>query len=224
MMPSRLIRRRRTLFLRDERGGGWVKSQGCKHSKPFHVHLLKAAYLPELKLKKRGRRVLTVGFASPSHWMGTVRFGECVWDPEGRELFRRGRTVHLQPKTYRLLEVLLEQRPAAISKEELIERIWPKVFVGDGNLARLVADLREAIGDDGEQPFIRTIRGFGYALRAEMGAKKAEPAEGPVFKLLWKDREIALSPGENPLGRDPRSVARVDVASVSRHHATIRID
>jgi DNA-binding winged helix-turn-helix (wHTH) protein len=156
--------------------------------------------------------------------MGTIRFGECVWDPESRELFRRGRSVHLQPKTYRLLEVLFERRPAAVSKEELIEKIWPKVFVGDGNLARLVADLREAIGDDGEDSLIRTIRGFGYAFRAEPEAKAAPPSGGPVFKLLWRDREIALSPGENMLGRDPRSVARIDVASVSRQHARIRIE
>src|SRR5262245_18878099 len=183
----------RPIALAEERRGGGKEDQGRKHLESFHVHLLKAAYLPGLELKKRGRRVLTVGFASPTHLMGTVRCGECVWDPESRELFRRGRTVHLQPKTYRLLEVLFERRPAAISKEERIERIWPKVFVGDGNLARLVADLREAIGDDGEPAVIWTIRGFGYALRAEGGAAtKALSADGPVFKLLWKDREIAL--------------------------------
>jgi DNA-binding winged helix-turn-helix (wHTH) protein len=156
--------------------------------------------------------------------MGPIRFGECIWNPESRELFRRGRIVHLQPKTRRLLEVLFQRRPAAISKEGLIEKIWPRVFVGDGNLPKLVADLREAIGDGGEDSFVRTIRGFGYAFRAESEAKAAQLSEGPVFKLLWRDREIALSVGESLLGRDPRSVARIDVASVSRQHARILIE
>jgi pSer/pThr/pTyr-binding forkhead associated (FHA) protein len=48
-------------------------------------------------------------------------------------------------------------------------------------------------------------------------------SDRPVFKLIWGDREIALEEGENLLGRDPLSVACIDVASVSRHHARITV-
>jgi DNA-binding winged helix-turn-helix (wHTH) protein len=151
----------------------------------------------------------------------TIGFGDCVLDNETREVLRGGKPLHLQPKGFKLLEVLVERRPKAVSKEELMGLLWPKTFVAEGNLARLVAELREVIGDDAHEPrFIRTVHGFGYAFHG-----KAAPAskDRPVFKLIWGDREIALEEGENLLGRDPLSVACIDVASVSRHHARITV-
>ena len=154
-----------------------------------------------------------------------LRFGDCVFDGDTRELLRGAEAVHLPVKTFRLLEVLLESRPRAIPKERLMETLWPGVFVAEGNLARLVAELREAIDDDAHVPrFIRTIHGFGYAFAGEArsGASLPGPAATDVvFKLLWRDREIALSEGENILGRDRDAAAWIDVHSISRHHARI---
>lgn len=154
-----------------------------------------------------------------------LRFGECVFDGGTREVVRGREAVHLPVKTFRLLELLLENRPKAIPKEKLIESLWPEVFVADGNLARLVAELREAIGDDAHEPrFVRTVHGFGYAFAGEAVAAPDSPqagASGVVFKLAWNDREIALGEGENILGRDRDAVAWIDVHSVSRHHARI---
>lgn len=154
----------------------------------------------------------------------TVRFGDCVLDADTRQLLRRGEAVHLPPKSFRLLEALLERRPKAVSKEDLMELLWPGTFVAEGNLARLVAELRDAIGDDAHEPrFIRTIHGFGYAFPGDVRASGPQVRKAPevIFKLIWGDREIALAEGENLLGRDPLSVACIDVASVSRHHAKI---
>jgi DNA-binding winged helix-turn-helix (wHTH) protein len=150
-----------------------------------------------------------------------IGFGDCVLNNETREVSREGRPLHLQPKAFRLLEVLVERRPKAVSKEELIGLLWPKTFVAEGNLARLVAEVREAIGDDAHEPrFIRTVHGFGYAFH---GKATSAAGERPVFKLIWGDREIALDEGENLLGRDPLSIACIDVGSVSRHHARITV-
>lgn len=152
----------------------------------------------------------------------TLGFGDCVLNSETREVFRGGKPLHLQPKAFKLLEVLVERRPKAVSKEELIGLLWPKTFVADGNLARLIAELRETIGDDAHEPlFIRTVHSFGYAFQGN-----AVPSAGQqsVFKLIWGDREIALSAGKNLLGRDPMAVACIDVASVSRHHARIVVE
>ena len=152
-------------------------------------------------------------------------FGDCLFDDGTREFFRRGKSVHLPTKTFRLLELLLENRPKAIPKEKLMETLWPGVFVAEGNLARLVAELRDAIGDAAHEPrFVRTVHGFGYAFAgdAEPFHSAAAPAEAcHVFKLIWKDREIALQEGENVLGRAPEAAAWIDVHSVSRHHARI---
>lgn len=152
-------------------------------------------------------------------------FGDCVFDGDTREFFRGGTAAHLPMKTFRLLELLLESRPKAIPKEKLMETLWPGVFVAEGNLARLVAELREMIGDDAHEPkFIRTVHGFGYAFSGEVEPKASFPgpaAAEVVFKLSWGDREIALRNGENILGRERTAAAWIDVHSVSRHHARI---
>jgi DNA-binding winged helix-turn-helix (wHTH) protein len=151
-------------------------------------------------------------------------FGDCVFDSDTREVFRNGRSVSLSPKAFRLLEILIGERPRALSKEKLHELLWPGVFVADANLVNLVADLRAALGDDAKNPsLVRTVPRFGYAFLPEVretGTGK-DGRRRSVFKLLWQDREIALAEGENGLGRDEESVAWIDVYSVSRHHARI---
>ena len=154
-----------------------------------------------------------------------LAFGDCVLDTESRELLRGKARVRVPRKTFRLLELLAGNRPKAFSKEELQQALWPGVFVTEGNLARLVADLRGMIGDDAAEPrFIRTIHGYGYAFSGEAApesGRERRSASNVVFKLLWADREIALREGVNILGRDRDAAAWIDVHSVSRRHARI---
>ena len=153
-----------------------------------------------------------------------IAFGDCVFDADTRQLFRRGKPEHLPPKVFRLLEILMEQRPKAVSKEALLEAVWPGVYVSEGNLTRVIAELRKAIADRGrESPLIRTIHGFGYAFQAT-ASPAGQTAGRILFKLIWGEREILLADGENLLGRDPASVVCVDLASVSRHHARILVE
>ncbi len=154
-----------------------------------------------------------------------ISFGDCVFDSDTREVFRKGKPVALPPKAFALLDTLIRSRPRALSKEELCEKLWPGTFVSDANLANLVADLRAALGDDAQQPkIVRTLPRFGYAFCAELKTlDRKGPGLAPVFKLIWGDREIALGEGENLLGRDPLSVACIDVHSVSRNHARIDV-
>src|SRR5262249_59890180 len=58
-----------------------------------------------------------------------VQFGDCTLDTDTRELSRDGKPVHLEPKVYRLLEILLAARPKALSKDELQDQLWPNTFV-----------------------------------------------------------------------------------------------
>jgi DNA-binding winged helix-turn-helix (wHTH) protein len=96
--------------------------------------------------------------------MSEHRFGRFVLDSLARRLLCEGRPVHLSPKAFGLLEVLVETRPKAWSKQELHEHLWPDVVVVDANLANLVAELRHALDDDATRPrFIRTVPRFGYA-------------------------------------------------------------
>jgi DNA-binding winged helix-turn-helix (wHTH) protein len=156
-----------------------------------------------------------------------VRFGECVLDSETRELLVAGKTVHLTPKAFDLLAILIENRPRALSKTEIHEKLWPDTFVADGTLTSLLAEVRSAIRDEEhEKHLIRTVHRFGYAFS---GSAETEAAAGPraipraafAYRLYWRSREFALEEGENVLGRDPRASIFLDDASVSRRHARI---
>ena len=153
------------------------------------------------------------------------QFGDCTLDSDTRELSRVGEPVHLEPKAYRLLELLLAARPKALSKRDLQEELWPKTYVSERSLARLVAELRVAIGDRAAKPrYLRTVHGFGYAFCGELTAVDRRPKDrsGDFHcRLSWGDREIALVEGENVLGRDPDVAVWIDLNSVSRRHARV---
>lgn len=154
-----------------------------------------------------------------------LRFADCVFDADTREVLRDGRPVHVSPKAFALLSALIERRPKAISKDELHGLLWPDTFVSDANLPNLVAELRESLGDDAQEPhIIRTVPRFGYAFRAEAAGESPVPAPRSNFRLIWGDREIALTQGENVIGRDEAAALWIDDPLVSRRHARILVD
>jgi len=156
-----------------------------------------------------------------------IRFGECVLDSDTRELLVRGAPVHLSPKGLQFVELLLQNRPRALSKTEIHEKLWPGTFVSDGTLTSLLAEVRSAIGDEAhESRFVRTVQRFGYAFSGpaeELRPPRSGKAPRIAYRLFWGPREIALEEGETVLGRDPDATAFIDHTSVSRHHARITI-
>ncbi len=158
----------------------------------------------------------------------TFRFGALLLDTESRALTRQDRPVAISPKAFRLLQVLLEARPRAVPKAELHRRLWPDSVVSDVNLPTLIAEVRHAIGDAAHSPeFIRTVYGYGYSFSGEAAALhrngRPDPGNGHVFRLIWGQREVALSDGENILGRGADSLVWIDAQSVSRRHARLMI-
>lgn len=164
----------------------------------------------------------------------TVRFGDFSLDPDRRLLMRGTEAVPLARKAFDFLDVLVSQRPRAVSKEQIRDRVWPKTVVSESTLNGLVGELRAALGDDAHEPrYIRTIHAFGYAFVGEVESEASTPApagsgvdRSPALltaRLLWEDRLIPLSPGANILGRDEEVNVRIDAPSVSRRHARITI-
>lgn len=153
-----------------------------------------------------------------------LRFGDCEFDPDTREVFRAGTPVHVSPKAFALLAALIERRPKAISKDELHALLWPDTFVSDANLPNLVAELREALGDDAREPrIIRTVPRFGYSFRADVSGESPAPPLSSC-RLIWGDREIALRAGQNLIGRDENGALWIDDVAVSRRHARIVVE
>jgi DNA-binding winged helix-turn-helix (wHTH) protein len=154
-----------------------------------------------------------------------LRLGDLTFDPATRQLLRGAREVHLSPKAFELLRILIDDRPRALSKRELHERLWPATFVSDTNLASLVAEVREALGDAAQRPrFIRTAHRFGYAFCGEaVEISEARAHDEAAFCWLIADgRRLPLQAGDNVLGRDEGGI-RIDSPTVSRRHARISI-
>lgn len=156
-----------------------------------------------------------------------IRFGQCELDLDARQLTRGGAPVHLSPKAFQLLKVLIEARPKALSKGELHEQIWPETFVTDDSLARLVTEVRVAIGDHARSPtFLRTVHAFGYAF-ANVSQDAGQAAHASIESNCWLVfdwRAVLLANGENIIGRDPAARLVLDSIRVSRKHAKIAVN
>ncbi len=96
-------------------------------------------------------------------------FGEFTLDVPERCLTRGALPVHLAPKTYDVLVALVRRAGHLVTKRELLDRIWPEVFVEEGILTVHVASLRKALGDMGRLPwYIETVSRSGYRFIAPL--------------------------------------------------------
>ena len=147
-------------------------------------------------------------------------FDRFTFDSEQRTLLDGAQPVHVGPKAFQLLESLIRHAPRALGKRELCEQIWPDTIVNESNLAGLVNEVRDALGDTARKPrFIRTVHGFGYSFCGELetGAQKA------AATVVLRGREFPLYEGTNVLGRDPSADVQIDDHTVSRRHASITV-
>ena len=154
----------------------------------------------------------------------TVQFAGFLFDEARRQLLHGRELRHLEPKAFDLLALLLSRRPNAVSKAEIREAIWPGAHVSESSLPGLVADLREALGDDPKHPrFIRTVLRHGYAFCGDVAGDAAAPAHAARWTALWAANAAPLPEGEHLIGRGEDCRIRSDSTRVSRHHALVRV-
>ncbi len=111
------------------------------------------------------------------------RFGQCEFDENSRELRIKGAAVDLESKPLDVLYQLLLHAGEVVTKDELLEAVWPGVSVVDGSLATAVSKLRKALGED-DAPIVLTVPRIGYRLGVPVQCKRATPA--PVPQLGFK--------------------------------------
>ncbi|HKQ79981.1 MAG TPA: transcriptional regulator [Blastocatellia bacterium] len=100
---------------------------------------------------------------------GYYEFGPYRADLAQGVLERNGQLVHLTPKAFEILIVLLENAGKIVSKDTLLERVWPDTTVEEGNLAYNINMLRRALDDKGDSPrYIETYRKRGYKFAGEV--------------------------------------------------------
>ena len=108
------------------------------------------------------------------------RFGDYELDAARRRLSRDGVDLPLNPKAFDLLVELVRSSGKVVSKDELLERVWPGQFVEENNLSVHVSALRKLLGNGSAAKFIATIPGKGYSFVA--------PLDYPADDLIVEQR------------------------------------
>jgi DNA-binding winged helix-turn-helix (wHTH) protein len=153
-----------------------------------------------------------------------ARFGVLTFDSAPRQVTgANGDVLHLTPKAFDLLTLLIEQAPRVVSKAEIHQCLWPDTFVTDTTLVGLVKELRRVLRDDNRVvPIIRTVHRVGYAFcQVERPAQTWHPVT--EHWISEGQRRVLLHEGANIIGRDPKSDVWIDLAGVSRRHARVVI-
>jgi DNA-binding winged helix-turn-helix (wHTH) protein len=146
-----------------------------------------------------------------------------VVDVGARLVRRAGIEIHLAPKAFDLLLILVRNQPNAVPHEQLHAALWPGVHVSETSLAALVTQLRKALGDTSDDGrVIRTLHRVGYAFIGEAIVASPRPVAGaPVSRLIWRGESFELPAGESVIGRDRVCAIHLDADSISRQHARI---
>lgn len=103
---------------------------------------------------------------------GALRFGRVEVHPERRELRVDGKTLALGSRAMEVLLLLVQHRDRLVTKDELLERVWPGLVVEENNLQVHVSALRKAMGAQA----IATVAGLGYRFALEQTTADAPAA------------------------------------------------
>lgn len=121
----------------------------------------------------------------------TFSFREFELDTIERRLLRAGEPIALTPKVFDTLVFLVERAGRLVSKEELIQGVWPRGFVDESNLTKHIWLIRRALGEKEQgAEFIETVPKIGYRFVAPVsrGAEVAAIPPTPTPPLIASDR------------------------------------
>lgn len=91
------------------------------------------------------------------------RFGDFALDLDACALLRGDESFRLQPKTFDVLRYLVENAGRLVTKQELLDAVWPGVVVTENSLTRCIKDVRRALDDDVDAPrYVETLPRKGY--------------------------------------------------------------
>jgi len=94
--------------------------------------------------------------------MKIYRIRNCYLNQAERRVIRDGKYLELTPKTFDVLQLLIENCGEIVTKDEILGKVWNGSFVEEGNLAVHISKLRRTLEETPNQPFIETVQGSGY--------------------------------------------------------------
>jgi eukaryotic-like serine/threonine-protein kinase len=123
----------------------------------------------------------------------SFHLGPWLVTPKLNRVERNGSVCHLEPKVMQVLVCLAEANGDVVSKEKILDTVWPGVFVTEDGLKRCISELRRAFGDDARNSsVIETISKGGYRLLF------------PVVPVIQSSTNAADDGGNQPQSEAPR--------------------
>ena len=134
-------------------------------------------------------------------------FSGFALDPDRAELRNPdGFVIHLRPKTFELLRLLVTNSHRLLTKQELLDAVWPRVNVGEDSLFQCIREIRAALGDHQRQ-IVKLVSGRGYIFAGDVSsdiaavpkhapaiAARNPPGTGSRFHAVWR-RGVLLFAG-----------------------------
>jgi two-component system OmpR family response regulator len=140
----------------DDRVTGFVRGGDDYVTKPFSLEEL------TLRIGAVLRRT-----RAPGEPAARLRYRDLEMDEDRHQVWRGGSEVNLSPTEFRLLRFLLLNPERVLSKQQILDHVWQYDFNGEENVVETyISYLRRKVDRDAA-PLIRTVRGFGYVLRAD---------------------------------------------------------
>lgn len=160
------------------------------------------------------------------------RFAGCVFDESNWTLVVDGRRVYVEAKPLEVLRELLLKAGQVVTKDDLLDKIWPDVHVVEASLPTAIGKLRRALGDESHD-IIETVSGIGYRVPVQVDlddgsprpsaaaahyaavhaeAARASPPSSPMARIMLVSAGLAIglaalivafAPNEKASARDP---------------------
>src|SRR5580765_3183641 len=112
---------------------------------------------------------------------GSVMPGRLRFDAVNECLWQGDTAIALRPKAFAVLKHLVDHAGQLVTKQQLLEAVWPGTFVGDAVLKDSIRQVREALGDDATSPiYIATSHRRGYRFIGHFSQAAASPVASPV--------------------------------------------
>jgi DNA-binding winged helix-turn-helix (wHTH) protein/Tol biopolymer transport system component len=116
-----------------------------------------------------------------------LQFGDVTLIPEERVLVKAGDAIALTPKAFELLVVLASNGGRLVTKEQLMQAVWPDTAVEESNLSYHVFAIRKALGDTAENGLIETVPRRGYRFTATVTTTRLEDAAPETLpRTAWR--------------------------------------
>lgn len=129
------------------------------------------------------------------------RFGAFELDKGGRSLRLNGRELALQPQVFDVLWFLVDNRERVVSKDELLETLWPGVVVTESSLQRAVSVARTALQQGGLKNAIRNYARRGYRFELDGEDATVLDADDASSPLAFADRSFAAARWQEAMQR-----------------------